>query len=61
MDVTLEREKETKNKVRYTELGEPHTHSVGTIYLLKSTAAQLGNPQRITVTVAAAATLSVAA
>ncbi len=61
MDLTFEREKETKNKVRYTELGEPHTHRVGTIYIIKSTAAQLGNPQRITVSLAAAATLSVAA
>ncbi|MDP9384906.1 MAG: hypothetical protein M3P50_06695 [Actinomycetota bacterium] len=59
--VTFEFEKETKHKLRYTEIGEPHTHRIGTIYLLKSVAAQLGNPRRITITLEAAANLAVAA
>ncbi|MGI8749970.1 MAG: hypothetical protein ACR2J6_05370 [Thermoleophilaceae bacterium] len=59
--LVLERERETKTKVRYDPAdGQP---AVGAIYLDKETAAALGTPKRLTVTLAAeeAAPLSPAA
>jgi hypothetical protein len=50
--IVLERDKETKRTVRFREIdgGE----EIGTPYIPKSTLAQLGEPQRITITLAAA-------
>lgn len=36
MKVTLTFEKETKNTVKYTELGKPEGHSIGSLYLKKA-------------------------
>lgn len=49
--LTLERERETKTKVRYQLAGgQP---AVGVLYLEKDLAAELGAPERLTVTLAA--------
>lgn len=48
--ITLEREKETKNKVRFSEPGEPHEHLIGTLYVPKPTLSRLGNPARLRLT-----------
>lgn len=61
MQITLEREKETTNKVRFSEPGEPHEHHLGTLYVPKSTLAKLGNPAQITLTLEPAQALAVAA
>lgn len=53
MDITLKRERETKNKVRFLEPGEPHEHRVGTLYVPKKTLAALGNPPALTLTLTA--------
>jgi hypothetical protein len=49
--ITLVREKETKNKVRFEEPGDQQ--QLGTVYVPKSTLAALGNPDRLTVTLEA--------
>lgn len=50
--VVLEREKETKRTVRYVEPGDDAM--VGTLYVPKSTLSQLGNPERLEITLASA-------
>lgn len=52
MQVQLEREKETKNKVRFQEVGGEDL--IGILYVPKTSLRQLGDPDRITLTVAAA-------
>lgn len=49
IEVTLEREKETKNTVRYKELGT--SPKVGVIYFPKATLDALGNPELLQVKV----------
>lgn len=52
--VTFERERETKNTVRYAEVTEDGapTH-VGTLYLQKHATHAMGNPENVRVTIAA--------
>lgn len=52
MQIVLEREKETKNKVRFQEVGDQDL--VGTLYVPKTSLGQLGNPDRLTLTLEAA-------
>lgn len=57
--VDLIREKETKNKVRFVEAsGED---KLGTIYVPKATHAKLGNPDRLTMSIAPAVAVAQAA
>lgn len=53
MQVTLQREKETKNKVRFQEVGDEQL--IGMQYVPKETLRKLGDPDTITLTVEAAA------
>lgn len=61
MKLNMSFEKETKNTVRFTEdqSGQPEGHPgadvIGTLYVQKFAWAQLGKPERITVTVDTAA------
>lgn len=48
--IKFEQEKETKNKVRYTEQGTEH---VGTLYIAKETAEKLGDPEALKVVIEA--------
>jgi hypothetical protein len=54
-ELTFTRERETKNTIRYAEdvAGEERP-IVGNLYVLKSTVAELGDPERIRVTIEAA-------
>jgi hypothetical protein len=47
--IDFEQDKETKGTIRYAEQDTEH---VGFIYLKKKAASDLGNPQRLQVTVA---------
>lgn len=49
--VNFELERETKNTIRYSEVGDDAV--IGTLYLKKSAAAKLGNPEKIAVEVTA--------
>ena len=49
--IKFNKEKETKGTFVYTEEGD--TPKVGTLYLKKPAAAELGNPESITVTIQA--------
>ena len=51
-EVTIEmkKERETKGTVRYEEEGD--LYAVGTLYVRKHVVAQLGNPDRLTLTIA---------
>jgi hypothetical protein len=51
--VLLEREKETKNKVRFAEVGDRGLF--GTLYVPKSTLTELGDPAQLEVSVQALA------
>lgn len=52
IEIKFEREKETKNAVRFAEkLGERERGVVGTLYVLKSDLDKLGNPEEISVTI----------
>jgi len=53
IQITFEKERETKNAVRYAEQYEGERGIVGTLYLLKSAAEELGNPDKIVVSVEA--------
>lgn len=53
MQVQLEREKETKNKVRFQEVGDGDL--VGTVYVPKESLRRLGNPDLLTLTLEPAA------
>lgn len=51
---TFTQAKETKGAVQYKEDGDNAKQAIRTIYLRKSTAKKLGDPEQITVTVEAA-------
>lgn len=51
LELVLERDRETKRKVRYTPTEEQP--AVGALYLDKEAAAKLGSPGRLTATLAA--------
>jgi hypothetical protein len=53
MKVKFTREKETPGTVRFKEEGDPADHKVGSLYLKKKAAADLGNPETVTVTIEA--------
>jgi hypothetical protein len=55
LTVHLERERETKNKVRFRELGDETEHVMGALYVSKPELARIGDPSRLTVTVIPAA------
>ena len=59
----FERERETKNTIRYQELAEDGEHVVGSLYVRKAELARLGDPRELTVIVCAtsAATTDTAA
>ncbi len=42
----FERERETKNTIRYQELAEDGEHVVGSLYVRKAELARLGDPSR---------------
>lgn len=50
LQIELERQRETKNKVRFEEPGEQDR--LGTLYVPKATLKELGDPDRLTVTLA---------
>jgi hypothetical protein len=52
MTVNFELERETKNTVRYAEQADDPV--VGTLYVKKSAAAKLGNPDKLAVTLKSA-------
>ena len=54
LQVSLRRDKETKNTVRYEEMESHHPPVIGTLYLQKWSAHRLEEPETITVTVAGA-------
>ena len=55
LSLTFKRERETKNTVRFQEeQREGATPSIGALYLQKPAAQDLGDPEQLTVTVAAA-------
>lgn len=55
----FEREKETKNTIRYVETADPP--KVGMIYMPRKTLEQLGDPERLTITIDAGESLRAAA
>jgi hypothetical protein len=56
MELTFEREKETKNTIRFQEVGEADDPKViGPLYVQKWALKELGNPDSLTVTVTATA------
>jgi hypothetical protein len=55
LSLTFKRERETKNTVRFDEQQpEGGAPSIGALYLQKPAARDLGDPEQLTVTVAAA-------
>jgi hypothetical protein len=52
LTVMLDREKETRNKVRFAEMGD--AEHVGMVYVPKSTLHELGDPERLELTLAPA-------
>ena len=54
LTLRFERERETKNTIRYQELAEDGEHVVGSLYVRKAELARLGDPQELTVIVRAA-------
>jgi hypothetical protein len=52
----FERERETKNTIRYQELAEGSEQVVGSLYVRKAELARLGDPRELAVIVRAAAT-----
>ena len=54
LKVTLRRAKETKNTIRYEEPQSDQPFIIGTLYLQKSAAERLQNPEKITVSIAPA-------
>ena len=55
LDLSFQRERETKNTVRYEEQVTDAPPVVGTLYLQKYALNQLGNPDCLRVTIDAAA------
>lgn len=56
LSIVFDREKTTKNTVRYAERNGEEPVRVGSLYVQKAAAAALGDPATITVTVAAGET-----
>ena len=54
LTLRFERERETKNTIRYQELAEDGEHIVGSLYVRKAELARLGDPRELTVIVCAA-------
>jgi len=54
LELSFERERETKNTVRYEEQVTDEPPVVGTLYLQKYALNRLGNPDRLRVTIEAA-------
>lgn len=54
LQMTFKRERETKNTVRFSEVVEDYTQPgvIGTLYVQKTSAEYLGNPETLIVTVA---------
>ena len=55
LELSFQRERETKNTVRYEEQVTDAPPVVGTLYLQKYALNRLGNPDRLRVTIEAAA------
>ena len=55
LELSFQRERETKNTVRYEEQVTDAPPVVGTLYLQKYVLNRLGNPDRLRVTIEAAA------
>jgi hypothetical protein len=55
LELSFERERETKNTVRYEEQVTDQPPVVGTLYLQKYALNRLGNPELLRVTIEAAA------
>ncbi len=55
LELSFQRERETKNTVRFEEQVTDAPPVVGTLYLQKYALNRLGNPDRVRVTIAAAA------
>lgn len=53
LSLVFDREKTTKNTVRYTERNGAEPVRVGSLYVQKAAATALGDPDTLTVTVAA--------
>lgn len=53
VSVKFTREKETPGTVRFKEEGDPSDHKVGSLYLKKAAASDLGNPETLAVTIEA--------
>lgn len=50
--VVFDKERETKNAVRFAEVVEDDaTPKIGTLYVKKAALSEIGNPDRLTVTV----------
>ena len=52
--VTMKADRETKNTWRFTEVGDPDDHKIGTLYVPKDTLDAIGASDTINVTVEAA-------
>ncbi len=53
LTVRFERERETKNTVRYQELADAGEAVIGTLYVRKTELSRLGDPHELTVVVRA--------
>lgn len=55
MKLLFERERDTKNTIRYAEVPQTEDEPVvvGTLYIQKFAARELGNPERVVVTIEA--------
>lgn len=53
MKIRFDKERETKNAVRYQERGEREEHMVGSLYLKKTLASELGKPESVEIEVQA--------
>jgi hypothetical protein len=48
--VKFERERETKNKIRFSEIADADKEVIGKLYVGKTTDEKLGNPDNLTIT-----------
>jgi hypothetical protein len=51
LTLRFERERETKNTIRYQELAEDSEYVVGSLYVRKAELARLGDPHELTIIV----------
>lgn len=51
LKITFEKEKETKNTIRFSEKVEDSPPVIGTLYVQKWALKQIGNPESIEVTI----------